>query len=218
MQEVSKREGEINGYATDVERQLRARSRATSQALAALLRQIDGARARELCAAAEAAPPDAKRRLKELQQGASCPGAEDASLDCRALQQPAEPITVGRQGAFPWCSGHSCARSQRQQARVLSCTWWCWSRCGVDGNPAEQVPRSCRVRAVDGRNRRRSRPAESPQRTAAPGQLPFSPAGHEDQGARAAFAAAICPMLNGTLCHVQTVDRQSKRNNDPWWL
>ncbi len=79
MQEVSKREGEINGYATDVERQLRARSRATSQALAALLRQIDGARARELCAAAEAAPPDAKRRFKELQQGASCPGAEDAS-------------------------------------------------------------------------------------------------------------------------------------------
>lgn len=69
FQEVAKREEEVNGYATDVERQLRSRSRATSQALTALLREIERARARADAAAASAVPPDAKQRLQELQTG-----------------------------------------------------------------------------------------------------------------------------------------------------
>jgi hypothetical protein len=57
----------VHDFASDVERQLRARTAATSAALAELLRQVDEARK----ASAEASGPvDAVARVAELEAGA----------------------------------------------------------------------------------------------------------------------------------------------------
>lgn len=66
LQEADERQEDLHDCASDVERTLRARTAATSTALAALLQRIDAARA----APRAEVPPDALQRVEELQKGA----------------------------------------------------------------------------------------------------------------------------------------------------
>lgn len=68
VKEVLGRQEDINGYATEVEQQLRKRAAATSASLAALLRQIDAAWLAARTAALSGAPQDAQQQLRDLQQ------------------------------------------------------------------------------------------------------------------------------------------------------
>lgn len=65
-QEAEERKQDVHDFASDVERQLRARTASTSAALAELLQQVDEARR----ASAEASGPvDAVSRVSELEAG-----------------------------------------------------------------------------------------------------------------------------------------------------
>jgi hypothetical protein len=66
LQEAEERKQDVHDFASDVERQLRARTASTSAALAELLQQVDEARR----ASAEASGPvDAVSRVSELEAG-----------------------------------------------------------------------------------------------------------------------------------------------------
>ena len=69
LQEAEERKQDVHDFASDVERQLRARTASTSAALAELLQQVDDARK----ASAEATgPADAVARVSELEAGKRC--------------------------------------------------------------------------------------------------------------------------------------------------
>lgn len=82
-QEAEERKQDVHEFASDVERQLRARTVATSAALAAVLEQIDASRR---AAAAATGPPDAVARVAELERGETKPRAPHCAA---AYQQPA---------------------------------------------------------------------------------------------------------------------------------
>ena len=66
LQEAEERKQDVHDFASEVERQLRARTASTSAALAELLQQVDEARK----ASAEASgPADAVARVSELEAG-----------------------------------------------------------------------------------------------------------------------------------------------------
>lgn len=65
-QEAVERKQDVHEFASDVERQLRARTAATSAALAAMLQDIDAARR---ASAKASGPPDAVSRVAELEAG-----------------------------------------------------------------------------------------------------------------------------------------------------